>query len=82
MPDDVAIETLIPVELDEALARLASNRGQSKPALVREALAEYVITAKAFEAAVEEGLADIREGRLVDHDEVVAEIERLLASKR
>jgi predicted transcriptional regulator len=40
------------------------------------------LSQKAFEAAVEEGRADVRAGRLVDHDEVVGEIERLLAPKR
>jgi predicted transcriptional regulator len=82
MPDDIAIEALIPAELNEALARLASARGKSKTTLVREALSEYVIGEQAFEAAVEEGRADARAGRLVDHDEVLAEIERPLASKR
>jgi predicted transcriptional regulator len=82
MPNDVALDTRIPSELDEALGRLASARGKSKSALVREALAEYVLSEEAFAAAVEEGLADARAGRLVEHEEVVREIRELLASKR
>jgi predicted transcriptional regulator len=49
---------------------------------VREALAEFVLSEEAFAAAVEEGLADVRAGRLVDHDEVMREIRQLLPKKR
>ena len=82
MPDDVVIYARIPAELDEALSRLASARRKSKSALVREALAEFVLSEEAFAAAVEEGLADARAGRLVDHDEVMREIRQLLHKKR
>ena len=82
MPDDVVIDARIPAELDEALSRLASARRKSKSALVQEALAEFVLSEEAFAAAVEEGLADARAGRLVDHDEVMREIRQLLHKKR
>ncbi len=82
MPDDVVIDARIPAELDEALSRLASAQRKSKSALVREALAEFVLSEEAFAAAVEEGLADARAGRLVDHDEVMREIRQLLHKKR
>ena len=82
MPDDVPIEARIPAELDDALARLASARGKRKSALVREALTEYVLSEAAFAAAVEEGRADIRAGRIVENADVIREIRELLASKR
>lgn len=82
MPDDVVIDARIPADLDEALSRLASARRKTKSALVREALAEFVLSEDAFAAAVEEGLADAREGRLMDHDGVMREIRELLESKR
>jgi predicted transcriptional regulator len=82
MPDDVAIEARIPSELNEALTRLASARGKRKSTLVREALAAYVQSEQDFEAAVEEGRADARAGRLLDHADVVHEIRQLLESKR
>jgi predicted transcriptional regulator len=80
MPDDALIA--IPAELDEALSRLAAARRKTKSALIREALAEFVLSQEAFAAAVEEGLADVRAGRLVDHDEVMREIRQLLPKKR
>ena len=82
MPDDVAIKARIPAELDDALTRLASARGKRKSTLVCEALREYVLSEEAFAAAVEEGRADIRAGRLVEHADVIGEIRELLASKR
>ncbi len=82
MPNDVAIKALIPPELDKALTRLASTRKKRKSTLLREALAAYVKSEQEFETAVEEGRADIRAGRLVDHADVVREIRQLLASHR
>ena len=82
MPEDVAIDTRIPVDVDDALARLAKMRGKSKSALVREALTEFVLSEEAFAAAIEEGRADARAGNLASHDEVVSEIQRFLATKR
>lgn len=88
MPDDIRIEASIPANLDEALDRLALSRGQSKPALVRDVLTEYVfgeeaaLSEEAFIAAVEEGLADVRAGNTVPHEQVMREIEEILARKR
>jgi predicted transcriptional regulator len=77
MPADVAIS--IPAELDEALSALATAQGKSKAARVRDALAEFVLSEQAFVAAVEEGLAEARAGNLIDHDDVMREIDALLA---
>ncbi|HEV2336864.1 MAG TPA: ribbon-helix-helix protein, CopG family [Stellaceae bacterium] len=82
MPSEVAIEARIPSELDRALTRLASARRKRKSTLLREALAAYVKSEQEFETAVEEGRADARAGRLVDHDEVLREIRQLLESTR
>ena len=74
MPDDVVIDARIPAELDEALSRLASARRKSKSVLVREALAEFVLTEEAFAAAIEEGRAAVDAGDLIDHDEVMRQV--------
>lgn len=82
MPDDIAIEARIPQALDEALGRLALARRKSKSSLVREALDAFVRGEDEFAAAVEEGRAAARAGDVVDHDEVVSEIDALIAPKR
>ncbi len=89
MPDDVAIEARIPAQLNDALARLASALGKSKSDLVREVLmeyllgeTEYVLSEDEFAASVEEGRAAVRAGDVVDHEEVMREIDELLAQKK
>jgi predicted transcriptional regulator len=82
MPDDVAIEARIPADLNDALTRLASARRKRKSTLVREALAAFVQSEQEFAAAVEEGRADVRAGRVVDHADVMREIRELLETKR
>ena len=79
MANDVVLETQIPAELDETLARLAAARGKTKSRLVRDALAEFVVSEEAFAAAVAEGRAAVDAGDLVDHEEVIRQIDLLLA---
>ena len=82
MPDDIAIEARIPQALDEALDRLALMRGKSKSSLVCEVLDAFVRGEEEFIAAVEEGRAAARAGELIDHHEVVGEIDPLIAAGR
>ena len=82
MAQDVILDTQIPAELDEKLSRLANACGKSKSRLVCEALAEFVLSEEAFAAAVAEGRAAVDAGDLIDHEEVMREIDQLLAQKR
>ena len=72
----VTIGARISEELDRDLARLAAATGRSKSWLVADALTSYVELEKAFIEAVEEGIKAYEEGRVVDHEAVVAELER------
>jgi len=81
MPDDIAIEAVIPQALDEALGRLALATGKSKSSLVFEALTALILSEDEFVAAVEEGRAAARSGKLIDHDQVVRDIDGLIASE-
>jgi predicted transcriptional regulator len=82
MPDDVRIDALIPAELDAKLDEIAKNRRRPKAALVREALAEFVLSDEEFIAAVEEGRAAARAADLIPHAQVVREIRAILPAKR
>jgi predicted transcriptional regulator len=82
MASDVAVGPMLTTELDEALTGLAVARGKSKDALICEVLAEYVAYEKAFVAVVEEGLAALDADDAVPHDQVMREIDELLARKR
>jgi predicted transcriptional regulator len=72
----VTIGARISEELDRDLVRLSTATGRSKSWLVADALKSYVESEKAFVEAVEEGIKAANDGRLVDHDAVVAEFER------
>jgi predicted transcriptional regulator len=82
MAEDVALDTRIPAELDQKLTQLASERRKSKSKLVREALAQFVLTEEAFAAAVAEGRAAVDAGDVIDHEEVMRQIDALLAEKK
>jgi predicted transcriptional regulator len=72
----VTIGARISKELDHDLAKLSAATGRSKSWLVADALTSYVQSEKAFIEAVEEGIKAYEEGRVVDHETVVAELER------
>ena len=57
---------------------LASATGRSKSWLINEALRCYVANEQQFPAAVEEGKQALREGKIVDHETVVAAFERIV----
>jgi predicted transcriptional regulator len=82
MAQGITLDVRIPAELDERLARLAAARSKSKARLVREALAEFVVREESFAAAVAEGRAGVDAGDLIDHEQVMREVEELLAKKR
>lgn len=71
MRKDVTITARIEADLSDRLSRLAAVQG-SKSWVVGKALKAYLDTELAFIEAVEDGLADMHEGRTIPHDEVVA----------
>ena len=77
----ITIGARISEQLDRDLRMLAVATGRSKSWLVAEALKSYVGAEKEFIEAVEEGIKAANEGRLVDHDAVVAEFERRYRSR-
>ena len=76
----VTVGARISEELDRDLAKLSTATGRSKSWLVADALTSYVQSEKAFIEAVEEGIKAYEEGRVVDHEAVVADLERRFRS--
>jgi predicted transcriptional regulator len=64
----------LPVEVKERLQRLASATRRSRSFLAAEAVADYVDRESAIVEGIEAGLADLRAGRVVSHDEAMARI--------
>lgn len=77
----VIIGARISEDLNRDLARLAAATGRSKSWLVADALTSYVQSERAFIEAVEEGIEAYEEDRVVDHEAVVANLERRYRSK-
>ena len=71
MSKSVTIGARISPKLDASLDRLAQATGRPKSWHLCEAIQSYVRNEKEFIEAVKEGLADMRAGRIVDHEDVV-----------
>jgi predicted transcriptional regulator len=72
----ITISARISEELDQDLRRLSAATGRSKSRLVAEALEGYGESEKDFIEAVEQGIQAPDEGRLIEHEAVVAALER------
>ena len=79
MTKSITLAARVDAELDVELSRLAAATGRTKSWLISEALKSYVANEKQFLAAVEEGKQALGEGRVIDHDTVVAAFERITA---
>ena len=77
----ITIGARISEELDRDLRTLAGATGRSRSWLIAEALKSYVEAERQFIEAVEQGIQAADEGRMVDHDVVVAEVERRYRSQ-
>jgi predicted transcriptional regulator len=61
-------------EVKRKLDRLASNTRRSKSYLAAEAVSAYVDRELEIVEGIKRGLADVETGRVVPHDEAMAEI--------
>ncbi len=70
MGQTASLMVQVPVEMNQRLEKLAETTARPKSSLVVEAIAEYVKIRERQMAAIERGLADIKAGRIVPHEEV------------
>jgi predicted transcriptional regulator len=63
-------------KLDAGLERLAQLTGRPKSWLVCEALQSYIAGEEEFIAAVKEGQAAARAGRVLEHEQVLRHFEK------
>lgn len=62
-------------ELKDRLAQLAERTRRTKSFLAGEAIAGYVERELEIVAGIERGVADMKAGRVVPHEDVMADIE-------
>lgn len=65
-------------ETDEGLRRLASRAGLSTNAVASDLLERFVIEELATIEGIERALDDLRQGRMVSHEQVKASVEARL----
>lgn len=61
-------------EMAEQIEDIAKTEGRSKSWVIREAVAEYISHQAEIKQMTLEGLADIRAGRVVSHEEIMQEL--------
>ena len=66
----------VPPELEAKLTRLATETGRSVDQVALDLLASSIDHDEWFRAEVEKGRAAAREGRLLEHEDVVARIDQ------
>jgi predicted transcriptional regulator len=66
----------VPPELEAKLTRLAAATGRTADQVALDLLASSVDHEDWFRGEVEKGRTAVREGRLIDHDEVASRIDR------
>jgi predicted transcriptional regulator len=64
-------------EFEAELNRVASENGRAAEQLVQEIVQNYLDHDHWFRAEVQKGLEQLDQGEFVDHDEVLARIERM-----
>ena len=66
----------VPPELEAKLTRLAAETGRTADQVALDLLASSIDHDEWFRAEVEKGRASAREGRLLEHDDVAARMDR------
>jgi predicted transcriptional regulator len=78
--------TTMTIRIDEALKekleRLAHDTRRSKSFLAAEAVSAYVERESEIIEGIKRGLADVEAGRVVPHDEVMAEARQIIANAK
>lgn len=72
----------VPLEVSDKLSRLAKGTDRSRSYLAAAALSAYVDRELEIIEGIQQGLDDVEAGRVVPHEQVVAEAEAIIAQAR
>ena len=70
------VTTQLPYEIASALSAAALSEGRSKSWMIREAVADFLSARDKYQRLTAEGLESLRAGRVVDHAEILADLQR------
>jgi predicted transcriptional regulator len=82
MPDSTTMTIRLSSELKDKLDRLAQGTRRSKSFLAAEAVSAYVDRELEIIEGIQRGLADMRAGRTVPHEQVVARVARVIEAAK
>lgn len=82
MADLSTLTAELPGDTSAKLKRLSERTGRDRSAIVGEAVAGYVERELAIVEQIEEGLADMRAGRVHTTDEAFAEADAIIREAR
>lgn len=72
----------LPLDVSDKLSRLAKGTDRSRSYLAAAALSAYVDRELEIIEGIQQGLDDVEAGRVVPHEQVVAEAEAIIAQAR
>lgn len=75
---DVTVSARVPEDLNGQLTTLSRALRRSRSELIETAIRAYVESETQFLEAIERGRADARAGRVIEHDEFMAELDALI----
>ena len=82
MPASTTMTIRISADLKEKLGQLAQGTKRTNSFLAGEAVAEFVERELEIVRGIQRGLADFEAGRVVPHEEAMAEIQAILDRPR
>lgn len=82
MADSDTLTIRVPAEVKADLGRLAGLTNRTRSYLAGEAIAAYIAQELEIVDGVERGLADMKAGRSVPHDEAMAKLRAAIDAKR
>jgi predicted transcriptional regulator len=82
MPASTTMTIRVSPEVKEKLDRIATSTRRSKSFLAGEAVAAYVDRELEIVEGIKRGLADAKAGRVVPHQQVMAEARQIIADAK
>ncbi|WP_119274125.1 CopG family ribbon-helix-helix protein [Taklimakanibacter deserti] len=82
MPASTTMTIRVSLEVKEKLDRIATDTRRSKSFLAGEAVSAYVDRELEIIEGIKRGLADVKAGRVVPHEQVMTEARQIIANAK
>ena len=82
MSNSTTLTVRLPAQVKKRLSRLAARTRRTRSYLAGEAIADFVERETAIIDAIQEGVDDAKAGRVIPHDQVMAEMDAIIAKAK